>query len=62
MSVHILLASMAGIGCSVSFFLLEMRTNSQFDFLGGKLLNDQRIIDIALELVDSCWNTYASTT
>ncbi|KAF7298936.1 alpha-1,2-Mannosidase [Mycena indigotica] len=29
--------------------------------LGGKLLNNQTIIDIALELNDGCWNTYAST-
>jgi len=31
-------------------------------FPGGKLLNNQTIIDIALDLVDSCWNTYSSTT
>ena len=29
--------------------------------LGGKLLNNQTIVDIGLKLVDSCWNTYAST-
>ncbi|KAJ7255450.1 glycoside hydrolase family 47 protein [Mycena haematopus] len=29
--------------------------------LGGKLLKNQTIIDIALELNDGCWNTYAST-
>ncbi|KAG7448703.1 glycoside hydrolase family 47 protein [Guyanagaster necrorhizus] len=29
--------------------------------LGGKLLNNQTIVDIALQLVDACWNTYAST-
>jgi len=28
---------------------------------GGRLLNNQTIINIALELVDACWNTYAST-
>ncbi|KAL0959971.1 hypothetical protein HGRIS_011633 [Hohenbuehelia grisea] len=27
---------------------------------GGKLLNNQTIVDIGLELVDACWNTYAS--
>lgn len=27
--------------------------------LGGKLLNNQTIINVALELVDGCWNTYA---
>lgn len=30
--------------------------------MGGHLTNNQTIIDIALKLVDSCWNTYASTT
>lgn len=29
--------------------------------LGGKLLNNQTIIDVALQLIDGCWNTYAST-
>lgn len=29
--------------------------------LGGKLLNNQTIVDIGLKLVDACWNTYAST-
>ncbi|KAJ7686656.1 glycoside hydrolase family 47 protein [Mycena rosella] len=29
--------------------------------LGGKLLGNQTIIDIALELNEGCWNTYAST-
>ncbi|KAJ6538726.1 glycoside hydrolase family 47 protein [Mycena sp. CBHHK59/15] len=29
--------------------------------LGGKLLQNQTIIDIALELNEGCWNTYAST-
>ncbi|KAJ7213897.1 glycoside hydrolase family 47 protein [Mycena pura] len=29
--------------------------------LGGKLLNNQTIVDIALQLNDGCWNTYAST-
>ncbi|KAF8889712.1 glycoside hydrolase family 47 protein [Infundibulicybe gibba] len=28
---------------------------------GGKLLNNQTIVDIGLQLVDACWNTYAST-
>jgi hypothetical protein len=28
---------------------------------GGKLLNNQTIVDIALKLNDGCWNTYAST-
>ncbi|KAJ6583995.1 glycoside hydrolase family 47 protein [Mycena vulgaris] len=30
--------------------------------LGGKLLQNQTIIDFALKLNDGCWNTYASTT
>jgi hypothetical protein len=28
---------------------------------GGRMLNNQTIVDVALQLVDSCWNTYAST-
>ncbi|KAF5318211.1 hypothetical protein D9758_018546 [Tetrapyrgos nigripes] len=28
---------------------------------GGKLLNNDTIVDIGLELVEACWNTYAST-
>ncbi|THU94524.1 glycoside hydrolase family 47 protein [Dendrothele bispora CBS 962.96] len=29
--------------------------------LGGKLLNNETIVNIGLELVEACWNTYAST-
>ncbi|KAF5311116.1 hypothetical protein D9619_007982 [Psilocybe cf. subviscida] len=29
--------------------------------LGGKLLNNQTIVNAALDLVDACWNTYSST-
>jgi len=29
--------------------------------LGGKLLDDDNVVGIALQLVDACWNTYAST-
>ena len=29
--------------------------------LGGKLLNNQTIVDYGLKLVDACWNTYASS-
>ncbi|KNZ78348.1 Mannosyl-oligosaccharide alpha-1,2-mannosidase 1B [Termitomyces sp. J132] len=29
--------------------------------LGGSILRNQTIVDIGLELVDECWNTYAST-
>ncbi|KAF8656303.1 hypothetical protein AX16_002605 [Volvariella volvacea WC 439] len=28
---------------------------------GGRLLNNQTIIDTALELIDACWNTYPGT-
>lgn len=28
---------------------------------GGKVLNNQTIVNIGLELVDACWNTYAGT-
>jgi len=29
--------------------------------LGGRLANNNTIVDIGLQLVDACWNTYAST-
>lgn len=29
--------------------------------MGGRMLNNQTIVDIGLDLVDSCWNSYAST-
>jgi len=29
--------------------------------MGGKLLNNQTIVDYGLKLVDACWNTYATT-
>jgi len=29
---------------------------------GGRLLDNQTIVDLGLKLVDSCWNTYASTS
>lgn len=29
--------------------------------LGGRLLNNQTIVNLALQLVDACWNTYSST-
>jgi mannosyl-oligosaccharide alpha-1,2-mannosidase len=29
--------------------------------LGGKLLNNQTIVDYGLQLTDACWNTYQST-
>lgn len=29
--------------------------------LGGRLLDNQTIVDIGLKLADACWNTYAST-
>ncbi|KAK2464551.1 hypothetical protein APHAL10511_003409 [Amanita phalloides] len=29
--------------------------------LGGQLLNNRTIVDIALKLTDACWNTYAGT-
>ncbi|KAH9939553.1 glycoside hydrolase [Amylocystis lapponica] len=30
--------------------------------LGGKLLNNDTIVNFALDLMEACWNTYASTT
>ncbi|CAK5261853.1 unnamed protein product [Mycena citricolor] len=32
-----------------------------FHYTGGRLLNNQTIVDIALELNEGCWNSYAST-
>ncbi len=29
--------------------------------MGGKLFNNNTIVNIGLQLVDACWNTYAST-
>ncbi|KAG6811843.1 hypothetical protein H0H92_005575 [Tricholoma furcatifolium] len=29
--------------------------------MGGKMLNNDTIVNTALELIDGCWNTYAST-
>ena len=29
--------------------------------LGGRLLNNQTIVNIGLDLNEGCWNTYAST-
>jgi len=28
---------------------------------GGKLANDENIVNMGLSLTDACWNTYAST-
>ena len=28
---------------------------------GGRLINNDTIVKIGLDLVDGCWNTYAST-
>jgi len=32
---------------------------SQFGVIGGRLLNNETIVNIALGLIDGCWNTYA---
>jgi mannosyl-oligosaccharide alpha-1,2-mannosidase len=29
--------------------------------IGGRLLNNDTIVQVGLDLVDACWNTYAST-
>ena len=29
--------------------------------MGGRLLNNQTIVNLGLELNEGCWNTYAST-
>lgn len=62
MLVPILRASMAEIGCLVGpsrYITFESRLDIQS--IGGKLLDNQTIVDIGLQLVDACWNTYAST-
>jgi hypothetical protein len=53
---------MEEIGCLVGrlrCISFEFRIENQL--IGGKLLDNQTIVDIGLQLVDSCWNTYAST-
>jgi hypothetical protein len=41
---------------------LEPRVRSNLTcMLGGRLLNNDTIVNIGLELADACWNTYAST-
>lgn len=63
MSVLILRASMAEIGYLVGYLLtFSVKERCQLGLIGGKLLENQTIVDIGLTLVDSCWNTYASTT
>ena len=58
---RIWLASTVEIGCLVrSFFCLRATEKACFHS-GGQLLNNDTIVNIALELVDACWNTYAST-
>ena len=58
----ILSASMAEIGYLVCMFFLVSEQGDINGWIGGKLLNNQSIVDVGLALVDSCWNTYASTT
>ena len=63
MLAPILPASMEEIGYLVSpsrCITLEIRRDIQS--IGGKLLENQTIVDIGFQLVDSCWNTYASTS
>lgn len=60
MLVRILPASTEEIGCLVGPYCIT------FEFcidksIGGRLLDNQTIVDIGLQLVDACWNTYAST-
>ncbi|KAI0070112.1 seven-hairpin glycosidase [Panus rudis PR-1116 ss-1] len=38
-----------------------MSTYKLIEYTGGRLLNNQTIVDIGLKLNDACWNTYAST-
>ncbi|KAJ7221272.1 glycoside hydrolase, partial [Mycena pura] len=41
--------------------VLSQHASTANGVVGGKLLEDQTIVDIALQLNDGCWNTYAST-
>lgn len=55
------------VSTAVTGYLVS--TISQFRFrrlimlyTGGRLLNNDTIVNIGLQLVDGCWNTYAGTT
>lgn len=50
------------IGSWVSAFELDPgRIVKPGMYAGGKMLNNQTIVNTALRLNDACWNTYAST-
>ena len=52
--------SMVAIGYSVRYAVLFLFSSRSFT-VGGSILQNKTIFDIGLELVDECWNTYAST-
>jgi hypothetical protein len=63
MLAHIWPVSMAGTGCTVIYYFRTWNEAAHacgYD-TGGRLLNNDTIVKIGLELVDACWNTYAST-
>lgn len=61
---HIWHVSMAVIGYLVSPLPSATGSDSldQVKHSGGQLLKNETIIKVGLQLVDACWNTYASTS
>lgn len=58
---RIWLASMLGTGCSVRLihFYVKIMLTRHACWVGGKLTNNNTIVQIALQLNEACWNTYA---
>lgn len=52
---------MVEIGCSVNGLQLFCICcpYSRLLIIAGRLMNNQTIVNVALDLVDACWNTYA---
>lgn len=45
----------------LGFSSLWYRANLEDRLPGGRLTNNQDVVNAGLELNDACWNTYAST-
>jgi hypothetical protein len=54
------LASTEATGSLVTSSLFRVYLSLTF-IEGGKLTNNDTIVNIGLQLTDACWNTYAST-
>ena len=52
-------ASLQEIGCSVYLFVVTSNSGLRLIDPGGKLANNDAIVNIGLQLNDACWNTYA---